>query len=143
MSDTEPRSRREDPRTSYKAASEALKFYKTHRGMIYAVFEAQPARGFTNAEIGLRCGLNQNQVSRRLTELERLGLIHRTGETRPNEGGRDEEEWRLGAANYPTKTGRPSLKALQEENERLRHENKVLREELKREREKRPQRSLF
>lgn len=47
------------------------------RGMVFNVIRPLPSR-MSNAAIGVRCGMREQNVTRALRELEEAGLIHRT-----------------------------------------------------------------
>ena len=80
-----PRSRRSDPQTSKAAASRAAKIAPSQRNIIAAALSTPG----TVKQISDRCGLSQYAVSKRLPELQRMGLIELTG--REIDGCR---EWR-------------------------------------------------
>jgi predicted ArsR family transcriptional regulator len=44
--------------------------------------------------IGLITQMNPNQISRRLPEMEKMGLVELTGKTVTSLSGRQEREWR-------------------------------------------------
>jgi DNA-binding transcriptional regulator YhcF (GntR family) len=44
--------------------------------------------------IGLITQMNPNQISRRLPEMEKMGLVELTGNTVTSLSGRQEREWR-------------------------------------------------
>ena len=80
-----PRSRRSDPKTSKAAASRAAKIAPSQRNIIADALR-EPG---TVKDVAERTGLTQYAVSKRLPELQRMGLIVATGVER--EGCR---EWR-------------------------------------------------
>ena len=80
-----PRYRKTDPYTSKQAANKAAKIAPSQRNIIAAAL-ATPG---TVKAISDRCGLSQYAVSKRLPELQRMGLIELTG--REIDGCR---EWR-------------------------------------------------
>lgn len=72
-----------DPVQSFEAGEDAVKTGLTakHFRMIMEVINEQPDREFANMDIAYMASLSQNQVTRRMSELERRGLIER-GENR-------------------------------------------------------------
>lgn len=81
-----PLARRTDPATSHAAANRAAFIAPSQRNIIAAALAYEPG---TVKMIADRTGLSQYAVSKRLPELERMGLIELTG--REIEGCR---EWR-------------------------------------------------
>ena len=81
-----PVARRTDPKVSHEAAAKAASIAPSHRNIIAAALRYSPG---TVKQISDRCGLSQYAVSKRLPELERMGLIELTG--RELEGCR---EWK-------------------------------------------------
>jgi len=81
-----------DPQTSKDAASASRELRALQHRTIMAVMEIRPAfcvpRDFTADEIAALCDLDRHQVGRRLGELEREGLVRRTGNKRPTPSGR-------------------------------------------------------
>ena len=75
--DLDCNSKRNDPVPSYEAASDFAKSgaVKTHHQLILLAVGSVPR---TNMQIGFNTGLSQSQVTRRVAELERRGLICRT-----------------------------------------------------------------
>ena len=71
-----PLARRRDPQTSKAAATRAASVAPSHRNIILAAIAESPA---TVKEVAERTGLTQYAVSKRLPELERMGLIAQTG----------------------------------------------------------------
>jgi predicted Rossmann fold nucleotide-binding protein DprA/Smf involved in DNA uptake len=76
--------RRTDPPTSHAAAARAP--VSEHGRRILEAIAAEPAG---QSGIAARTGLSVAQVSKRLCELRRAGLIERDGETRSASGGRE------------------------------------------------------
>jgi predicted Rossmann fold nucleotide-binding protein DprA/Smf involved in DNA uptake len=66
-------------------------FDANHFGRIMDALRQGPA---TFHEIAARTGLDGQQTNKRLPELERLGAVVRTGETRPSPAGRQCAVWR-------------------------------------------------
>ena len=81
-----PLARRTDPATSHAAANKAASIAPSQRNIIAAALAYSPG---TVKQISDRCGLSQYAVSKRLIEMQRMGLIELTG--REIEGCR---EWR-------------------------------------------------
>lgn len=78
----EPLSHRNDPITSYRAADQLSRSGR-HLSQKRAVLEALRRRdGATSGELGAFLGKDWLYAARRLTELERDGLIHK-GDIRP------------------------------------------------------------
>lgn len=78
--------RASDPETSKAAARQCKALRADHHQKIVAAL-----RRLTTAnadEIAQYCDLDRVQVGRRLNELERAGLVRKTGETRPTASGR-------------------------------------------------------
>jgi hypothetical protein len=86
-----PLARRSDPATSHAAASSARELQADHYLKIIATLQRYGALGKDG--ISARCGLTSYQVSKRLTELARLGAIRATGQTVRSTAGRAEREW--------------------------------------------------
>ena len=71
-----PLARRTDPATSHAAANKAASITPSQRNIIAAALAYEPG---TVKQISDRCGLSQYAVSKRLPELQRMGLIELTG----------------------------------------------------------------
>lgn len=84
-----PLARNADPPTSKEAARSMREFASHHATLIIGALR-RPA---TATEIAEYSGLDAVQVCRRLTELERLGVIRPTGATRKTASGRQSREW--------------------------------------------------
>lgn len=84
--------RKTDPPTSHAAAARVKEFQSEQHAAILQALEAGPAGG---SKIAARCGLTDYQVRKRLSELERDGLIVLTGRTVASASGRGEREWRV------------------------------------------------
>lgn len=80
-----PTARRRDPSTSKEAARRSASFANNHRDRIHAAL-ATPGTIF---DIARRTGLDHVAIARRMSEMQRMGLVERTGITR--DGGK---EWR-------------------------------------------------
>lgn len=83
--------RRSDPPTSRIAARMAGGLVADHHRRILEALELGPAG---KTEIGLRCGLTEQQVARRMHELRRAGQVERTGRRARSASGRPEDEYR-------------------------------------------------
>jgi hypothetical protein len=85
-----PRARTHDPLTSKLAAAQV-----TTAGAHYTVIhDALTLHGPAGKDrIAALAGLDPVQVSRRLSEMRRLGLVGLTGETVQSNSGRAEREW--------------------------------------------------
>ena len=85
-----PRARTRDPVTSHLAAA-ALTTATDH---YTAIHEALTLHGPAGKDrIAALAGLDPVQVSRRLPEMRKLGLVGLTGETVQSRSGRAEREW--------------------------------------------------
>jgi predicted ArsR family transcriptional regulator len=90
---SEPLARRTDPATSHQAASQAKELRIRHHGVIMACLFRHGPLGKDG--IAARTRLDGVAVCRRLTELERAGLIVQTGKNVQSTAGRAEREWRV------------------------------------------------
>jgi hypothetical protein len=88
--DFRPLARNTDPFTSHLAAQAMNP--SAHYALIIKALEVSPAG---KTLIGMRAGLDHNQVSRRLNELEKQGIIGLTGKTVKSDSNRQEREWYL------------------------------------------------
>ena len=72
-------SKARDPVQSFEAGEDAVSTGLTskHYTIIMAVMNKRPDRDLTNMDIAHFAGLNQNQITRRMSELERIGLVRR------------------------------------------------------------------
>jgi predicted transcriptional regulator len=86
------RVRSSDPITSYEAADAAKDLASKHFIIIVDCLKAHGALGKDG--IARHSGLDRNQVSRRLNELLKLGLIELTGNKVKSDSGLNEREWR-------------------------------------------------
>lgn len=87
------RARAKDPITSFEAADSVKDVSKMHQEVIVACLQRFGALGKDG--ISTHTGLQSNQVARRLSELEKLGLIELTGKQVKSNSGRNEREWRF------------------------------------------------
>jgi predicted transcriptional regulator len=81
-----------DPVTSYEAADAAKDLSSKHFIIIVDCLKAHGALGKDG--IARHSGLEKSQVSRRLNELLKLGLIELTGNKVKSDAGLNEREWR-------------------------------------------------
>ena len=88
----EPRSRSTDPDTSHFAANLVGEFDHKHTALIMLSLRANPF-GMGAHEIAKDTGLTQQQVCRRLPEMEREGIIWPSGTTIATPTGRRERVW--------------------------------------------------
>ena len=86
-----PLSRATDPWTSYAAASDVAYAAMSHRTQILVAL--QSIGPSTHDELAVACNLRPDQVWRRLPELERLHLVHKTELTRPGTSGSQMTVW--------------------------------------------------
>ena len=86
-----PLFRRTDPVTSQLAAREAVGVQADHQRRILAALALGPAG---QTLIAARADLEKHAVGKRLSEMERRGLIKQTGRKILNSVGRKEREWR-------------------------------------------------
>jgi hypothetical protein len=84
------KARTSDPYTSHMAAQSINP--SAHYALIIDALKLSPAG---KTLIAKRSGLHHGQVARRLTELERNGLITLTGKTVKSDSNRQEREWIL------------------------------------------------
>ena len=87
------RARATDAITSFQAADSIKDVAKMHQEVIVACLQRFGALGKDG--IARQTGLQSNQVARRLSELEKMGLIELTGNQVKSESGRNEREWRF------------------------------------------------
>jgi len=87
-------SRRTDPVSSLEAGREVVKTGTSshHREIILSHMEIYP---LTNSQLASRAGLDQYQVTRRMTELERMGKVERGPIVECPILGRKAGTWRL------------------------------------------------
>jgi hypothetical protein len=88
--DFRPLARNTDPFTSHLAAQAMNP--SAHYALIIDALKLSAAG---KTLIGKRAGLDHNQVSRRLNELEKQGIIGLTGKTVKSDSNRQEREWCL------------------------------------------------
>lgn len=98
-----PRARADDPATSQIAAARVIEFDSVIFERIDAAMKTAPP--LITHEIAQLCGLREDQVHKRLPELEKLGVVHVvldpvTGKARTRKGpsGRPCRLWSWGAA---------------------------------------------
>ena len=85
------RSRKMDPTTSQQAAQEIRDVAPNHMRKIHECLHEHGPMG--KDQIALILGMNPNQVSRRLPEMEKMNLVTPTGKTVGSLSGRQEREW--------------------------------------------------
>ena len=88
-----PRVRSSDPVTSFEAAEGVKQFEKQHNYIIVACLQTYGALGKDG--ISRHCALDRQQVSKRLHELQRAGIIRLTGKTVKSDANKNEREWTL------------------------------------------------
>jgi predicted ArsR family transcriptional regulator len=87
------RARATDAITSFQAADSIKDVAKMHQEVIFAALQRFGPMG--KDKISSTTGLQPNQVARRLSELEKMGLIELTGNHVKSNSGRNEREWRF------------------------------------------------
>jgi predicted transcriptional regulator len=85
--------RRTDPSTSHVAATQVDQFATRHYGEILSALQTFGPKGKDG--IALLTGLDSSQVSRRMPELAKLGLVRLTGQLTKSKSGRAEREWQF------------------------------------------------
>ena len=81
-----------DPLTSHMAAESVADVAKGHMEVVHACLKKYGPLGKDG--IAKYSGLRNDQVWRRLPELQKMGLIELTGKTARSNSGRSEREWR-------------------------------------------------
>jgi predicted transcriptional regulator len=89
-----PRVRSNDPITSFEASDSIKEVAKHHSTVILDCLKDHGPLGKDG--ISQHTKLDKNQVSRRLNELEKLGLIIQTGRIVKSSANRNEREWAFG-----------------------------------------------
>jgi hypothetical protein len=94
--ETEPTTlaRRTDPATSHAAAARVREFAATHHGKILAAMRRLGNAGGAE-QIAAYSKIDAYQVRKRLPELERMGFVRATEQTRQTATGRTERLWIL------------------------------------------------
>lgn len=92
-------SRASDPATSKAAALDNLPRSGSQKSRVLSALVRHQA-GLTDYELGLAIGVLRSSAGKRRQELEELGLIERTGGTRPTDTGSDALIWRLTDAGW-------------------------------------------
>ena len=87
----EPAARRSDPETSKQAAIAAKEMAARHQGIVLKALQQHGPAG--KDRLAAVTSLTGVQICRRLTELQRMGLIRPTGNTVQSTAGRNEREW--------------------------------------------------
>lgn len=85
------RARSKDPITSFEAADAVKEMAESHYAIILQVLKDNGPLGKDG--ISAICGLDGNQVARRLSEMEKLDLISLTGRKVKSKSKRNEREW--------------------------------------------------
>lgn len=85
------RARTTDPTTSHEAAESIKDTADRHMKLIHEALELNGPMGKDG--IAYASGLDPNQVSRRLPEMAKLGMVKLTGQTVESMSGRKEREW--------------------------------------------------
>jgi hypothetical protein len=80
-----------DPLTSHMAAESVADIAPAHMDVIYACLKRFGPLGKDG--IAKQTGLRNDQVWRRLPEMQKLGMIGLTGKTVASNSGRQEREW--------------------------------------------------
>ena len=86
--------RRTDPPTSQAAGRNSRRFAGGHCRRILEALALGPG---TKDELAARCGLDEQQVARRMHELRRAGLVVELGEAVSPSGNRETRYGRAGA----------------------------------------------
>ncbi len=86
-----PRVRKSDPMTSYESADNAENFADKHYEKILSALVVPMGKD----AIARKTGLDKNQVSRRMPELQRLGKVELTGMKVKSDSGLPEREWQI------------------------------------------------
>lgn len=81
--------------TSAAAAAGVRDSAETQRGRVLDALREAGRRGLTDEEMQGVCGIEGNAQRPRRRELEKAGLIERSGETRAGRSGRDADVWRV------------------------------------------------
>jgi hypothetical protein len=79
--------------TSVEAAAAARESAAQNRRLILSLVTGAGLRGVTLDEVSAATGKPPNQISGRFTDLERLGLINRSGQRRKTRTGREAHVW--------------------------------------------------
>lgn len=87
------KARRTDPETSHQAAEKADTLAEKHAQIICNTLADHGPLGKDG--IAAKSSLRPDQVWRRLSELEKWGMIEQTGNTVKSMAGRQEREWML------------------------------------------------
>ncbi len=87
------RARSTDPITSHQAADSIKDIANQHMDIIVKCLKEHGPLGKDG--IAKQTGLQPTQVSRRLKEMQELGLIELTGKQVTSNSGRGEREWRF------------------------------------------------
>jgi len=85
------RARTLDPTTSHQAAEEIKSIAPIHMQRIHDCLHEHGPLGKDG--IARLTGMNPNQISRRLPEMQKMNLVKETGFFVPSDAGRNEREW--------------------------------------------------
>ena len=88
-----PLCRASDPITSFEAADSAREFRRSQERSIVNVLGVIGPSGVD--DIAYNCGLQPHAVGKRVTKLERDGLIELTGEYVTSRSGHRQRQWRV------------------------------------------------
>ena len=112
MSDDYVRARNTDPSTSHEAADKVGEFAHAH---YYQILHALLDHGPLGKDgIAKMANMNSREdgvaVSRRLPELQKMGLVSPTGEKVQSRSGRNEREWAINEAVYQERVKQNALR---------------------------------
>lgn len=88
-----PRARSDDPITSFEAADSIKEAAAKHYQVICDCLKEHGPLGKDG--IASLCGLDGNQVARRMKEMKVMGLVFLTGKVVKSNSGRNEREWTI------------------------------------------------
>lgn len=83
-----------DPQTSHDAAISAAAIATHQIGKVYVIYKSHP-EGLTSEECTALTDIPKADVMKRVTDLQKQGLIMNSGKTRPNASGRKATVWRV------------------------------------------------
>lgn len=90
---TEPSARVDDPETAHAAARAVTFRVGSIRARLVAELARVGLRGATCDDLHAATGINLQSITPRLIELERMGLVRRTAETRAGATGSQRIVW--------------------------------------------------
>lgn len=85
------RARSKDPITSFEAADTVQEMAQSHYAIIFQTLAKHGPLGKDG--ISAICGLDGNQIARRLSEMEKLDMVALTGKKVKSRSKRNEREW--------------------------------------------------